>query len=538
MGYTGGLANEKDISIVATFFAQFVAHDLSLSERPATNRTPIDILDPNDPFLFMHDGTPKCCLFIPGGPGKRIDVRRSAGSIVNGHFETNNLVNSYLDANQIYGSDDFSNSRIRSFVDGKLILQDYDIDISQYYAQPNLTTVVHVEDVLPTVAMTGLPKDPANLVEPNNQVFSAGDPRSSENMLINTFHVIFAREHNRLCDVYKLHHASWTDEELFQKARTIVIAEYQNIIYQELLPSVLGLRNVRNLIGHYQGYDSSVDVTTSNLFTTVAFRYGHTTVPEKMFFQNECGEVDTSIGIDGQLTQGGQNGGTATDTNPFTLSPMNLMGLARNPDNYIRIALRTPDEEFDHLMVPNIQNININAPVITGIDIAAADFKRARLHGIPNYHTVRKFWFSDNQNENSIYGRPNCPANDTTPSPDPMECFLELTDNCTLANLLREVYGKLNRIDPLLGMLVERPMRQSALGPTMTRVILEQFKRSRDGDRFWWQNLPSSVLKNSERSQIRHTKLSDILRRNSGVQFIQDNVFFVMREENPACDDE
>jgi peroxidase len=88
--------------------------------------------------------------------------------------------------------------------------------------------------------MTLLPKDPANLNEANETVFSAGDERSSENILINTLHVLFVREHNRLCDLYKNQHPTWTDEQIFQKARTIVIAEYQNIIYKELLPTVFG----------------------------------------------------------------------------------------------------------------------------------------------------------------------------------------------------------------------------------------------------------------------------------------------------------
>jgi len=540
MAYPGGLQNVKGISIFATFFAQFVAHDLSLTDRPADNPTFIEV-KPDDPVMFTPVpiganpvGTPKKNIFPP--LQTRINVRRSAGEIINDKFEVSNLVTSYLDANQIYGSNDFTNSKIRSFVDGKLISADYDIDISQQLGQPNGTTVVHVENLLPTVEVTGLPKDVANLADPNNTVFSAGDERSSENILINTIHVLFMREHNRLCDYYKTQNSSWTDEQIFEKARTYVIAEYQNIIYKELLPTVFGAKNVKNVIGHYDGYDSSVDVTTSNLFTTVAFRYGHTTVPEDMFFYDECGTVQTGIGLDGHLTQGGQVGGFIASTG-FFLQAMNLMGLGRDPDNFIRLLLRTSDEEFDHLMVPNIQSISFPTQFATGLDIAAADLRRARLHGIPNYHTVRKVWFSANPSSNSIYDTPACQANDTTPSPDPLDCFKVLTSNCELANKLRDIHGKLNKMDPLLGMLLEEPMPYSALGPTMTRIILEQFKRARDGDRFWWENLPTNMLSAPEKAQIMNTKMSDIISRNSNVDYIPSNVFLTV-QVNPTCEDD
>jgi peroxidase len=136
-------------------------------------------------------------------------------------------------------------------------------------------------------------------------------------------------------------------------------------------------------------------------------------------------------------------------------------------------------------MVPNIYNINVPAPAVTGVDIAASDLRRARLHGIPNYHDVRKVWFSANPSQNSLYGTNKCDADENTPSPDPLSCFLQLTSNCELAVKLRDYYGKLNRIDPLVGTLIEEPMKHSALGPTMTRIILDQFKRARDGDRYF-----------------------------------------------------
>jgi hypothetical protein len=67
-----------------------------------------------------------------------------------------------------------------------------------------------------------------------------------------------------------------------------------------------------------------------------------------MWFYDDCGNVMTDIGVNGTLLQGGQNGGFTPQN--FTLSPTGVMGLARDPDNFIRLMLRTADEEFDHLV--------------------------------------------------------------------------------------------------------------------------------------------------------------------------------------------
>ncbi len=66
----------------------------------------------------------------------------------------------------------------------------------------------------------------------------------------------------------------WTDEQLYQEARKINIAEYQSIIYNEWIPAVLG----PNALPAYTGYNPNVNATISNEFSTVAFRFGHSLV--------------------------------------------------------------------------------------------------------------------------------------------------------------------------------------------------------------------------------------------------------------------
>ena len=53
--------------------------------------------------------------------------------------------------------------------------------------------------------------------------------------LLNAF-----REHNRIVKLIKENYPDMDEEELFQQARRLVIAEIQNIVYGEYLPLILG----------------------------------------------------------------------------------------------------------------------------------------------------------------------------------------------------------------------------------------------------------------------------------------------------------
>lgn len=48
------------------------------------------------------------------------------------------------------------------------------------------------------------------------------------------------REHNRVATALQEVNPNWSDENIFQETKRIVIAEYQNVIYSEWLP-VIGI---------------------------------------------------------------------------------------------------------------------------------------------------------------------------------------------------------------------------------------------------------------------------------------------------------
>ena len=86
---------------------------------------------------------------------------------------------------------------------------------------------------------------------------------------------------------------------------------------------------------------------------------------------------------------------------------------------------------------------------------------------------------------------------------------------------MRTLYGSVNSIDLLTGGLAEDHVIGGSVGPTLSRIIADQFERLRDGDRFWYQR----VFSGSKLVLIEQTKLSDIIRRNTTITKLQDNVF-------------
>lgn len=93
---------------------------------------------------------------------------------------------------------------------------------------------------------------------------------------------VLVREHNRIAGKIQAARTHWSDDEIFEEARRILIAEWQNIVFGEYLPIVLGedtmgRYNLR-VDDEYTEYNPSLNPTIFNAFATAAYRFGHTLI--------------------------------------------------------------------------------------------------------------------------------------------------------------------------------------------------------------------------------------------------------------------
>ncbi|MFM8890717.1 MAG: peroxidase family protein, partial [Planctomycetia bacterium] len=156
-------------------------------------------------------------------------------------------------------------------------------------------------------------------------------------------------------------------------------------------------------------------------------------------------------------------------------------------------------QEIDTKAVDDVRNFLFGQPGQGGFDLAALNIQRGRDHGLADYNSVRV-----------AYGLPRVTS------------FAEITPDPEMQASLRQAYGSVDRIDLWVGGLAEKHLPGSSLGPTFTRILVDQFSRLRDGDRYWYQAaLPPESLR-----MVRATTLSDVIRRNSGLKNLQPDVFF------------
>jgi len=100
--------------------------------------------------------------------------------------------------------------------------------------------------------------------------------------------------------------------------------------------------------------------------------------------------------------------------------------------------------------------------------------------------------------------------------------FEQITSDKSVQASLAATYGSVDNIDLWIGGLAEDHLPNSSVGAAFTAILVDQFTRLRDGDRFWYENSLSDNLVRD----IQNTTLADIIRLNTGLTKLQEDVFF------------
>ena len=428
-------SEDSEYSALVMSFGQFIDHDITHS--PILSRSDggdIDCCsssagDDFDEFCFpisipssdkFFKGRKSCMNFVRSTPGPALDCSIR-------YREQINQLTHWLDLSQVYGPSSMEQREVREFRGGRLRTND----------GPN-------GDLLP-VDNTETCKAGACM--------KAGDGRVNEQPNLGIMHILFLREHNRIVGILSSLNPSWSDEQLFQEGRKILIGKYQHIVYNEWLPIILGKQfmNTYGLLplsdGYSSDYDPTVDPRITNEFATAGFRFGHSLIPGFIQVNNRIGrQINPSFSLRESF---------------FKPELLRLPGMI---DGLVSGLTRERIQRFDSSFSEDITNHLFDGDD-NGMDLVALNIQRGRDHGLPGYTKYRQL----------------CGLGATN-------SFSDLTRHMSFqrSQELQQLYASPDDIDLFVGMFSERPFRDALVGPTTLCILGDQFARLKKGDRFFY----------------------------------------------------
>lgn len=272
--------------------------------------------------------------------------------------------------------------------------------------------------------------------------FLAGDHRANEHPALTSLHTVFLREHNDIARELKLVFPKMGHEDLFQNARKINIAQFQKIVFNDWYPSVTGFKLPR-----YKGFKKTVDPTISMTFSTAAFRVGHTMVGNKV---NRAAKGNKKLSA-------------------FSLTQMFFRGIAvirsNGIEQFLRGALINRAQRIDVEVRDSLRNfLFTGVDGEDGTDLVALNIQRGRDHALPSYNALRVRFCSSKADK-----------------------FTQITKNRGVASKLQSVYKSAGFVEAWPGLVAEDTAPGSSMGKTMLEIWKTEFRRIRDGDRFYFQ---------------------------------------------------
>jgi peroxidase len=451
------MPSPEGLSALWIFWGQFLDHDIGLSPEQE---------GPEAEFIKFE------------GPGAPFNVLRSEIAEGTGTAgvpaEQVNAVTPLVDASQIYGSDLSRQQALRTLEGGRL------------KAQPGPDGV----DLPPDAAQVFGSAAGATGAEG----FTAGDLRAQENSGLAALHALWINEHNHWADRFAAAHPGWTDEQVFQAARAAVEALVQRISYEAFLPLLIG-----DAIAPFDGHDPEADPRLVNEFSTAAFRFGHTAIPDRLTFLAEDGAASRPPA---PLFEAFENDAILEGAGASAL---------------LRGALEARAQALDATVVDSL-NFLLFTPDggLTGFSLPERNILRGRDHGLETWAVVRETVLGD------------VDADALAGSAD----FSVITPEPALQAALASVYPTVGAVDLWVGGLAEPHAEGAAVGPTFRAIIADQLERLRDADPLF--HAAREWADPRLASEIAATTLADVLTRSGGIGHVQRDPFLASARQGGA----
>ena len=327
------IRNARGLSDMFWTWGQFIDHDIDLTD----NATPTDAFD-----IVVPTGDP---YFDPHATGTQvIGFNRSVSDSGSSPRQQLNQITAYLDASNVYGSDQTRANTIRAFSGGLL-------RVSSGNFLPFNTS--------------GLP----NAMSTSSMFFLAGDVRANEQPGLTALHTLFVREHNRIATELRAANSLLTDDELYEATRLKIGAIEQVITYNEFLPALFG----SDILPTYSGYNSSIDAGIANEFSTAAYRLGHSMISPTLL----------RLDADGLTIPEGHVSLLSGFFNPAIVQQADIDPLLRGLSAQIM-------QEVDTQEIDALRNFLFGPPGSGGFDLVSLNIQRGRDHGLAGYNQARR----------------------------------------------------------------------------------------------------------------------------------------------------
>lgn len=485
------LGDDPNLTHLVMQWGQFLDHDLDLvvevspeeAQCDTANCTCTDVCFPirvpqdDEAFGVDEPRQGECLPFARTVPACELE-----------DFEARDQLNElthYIDGSMIYGSTDERAKFLREFKDGRLKVGDaFPTD----GGNPSLPEISAFPPCPPFELTEGeLPPSERCCPEGRDSCFVAGDVRVNEQVSLTVMHTIWVREHNRIAAELARLNLQWDDERIYQETRKIVIAEVQQITFDEFLPALFGKEFFDKLIGPYIEYQPDRDASVPTAFATAAFRFGHSLI------QNEFQRLDNGF-------------------NSIAAGSLNLRDAFMNPQAYfdsqgtdpiVRGWITQPARALDEFLNSVLTTQLFETEEGLGMDLATLNIQRSRDHGLPPYPIWKKF----------------CQNRFGSDLPE-----AQFSNELTKIRFL-QTYGALDTVDLWVGGLAEEPIPGGVIGPTFACIFAITFSDLRFGDRFWYEN---GIFTADQLAEIKRTSLARVLCDNAdALSTIQPNPFMV-----------
>ncbi len=442
------------VNILAAAWIQFMVRDwFSHGTSPKDNPWQIELRD-DDPWP-EH---PMKILRVPSDPTRPANSSNLPPTYIN--TETH-----WWDASQIYGSSKEQEALRRSGRDGELIIG--------------------------SNGLLQLPSDP-NL----NPALVPGWWLGMEMM-----QTLFTLEHNAICGRLRVEYPSWSDDDIFERARLINAALTAKIHTVEWTPAIIShptsqyalranwwgleMEQLQRLFGRLSSSEviSGIPGSETNHYGvpyclteefTIVYRM-HPLIPDEYSFRSA--DDDRPV-LDRTLRE---------ITGPHSEEVLQQISMT---DAFYSFGTAHPGAIILNNYPRFLQNFE--RPDGYFMDLAATDIMRTRELGVPRYNQFRR-----------LLRLP--PANS----------FEELTDDPALAEKVRRVYNNdIERVDLIVGMFAEKRPQGFAFSETAFRIFILMASRRLNSDRFFSKDFTPEVYTQVGMDWLRDNTMSTILLRH------------------------